>query len=293
MDMNTQQLKDTLDAAIQTLSDDLSEGRSETLTRHLKQIVNLHRYSLTNMMLIECQASGTRGAAAKSAWEAAGRTLKPDARPINIWVPGPGIRNRERNSDQKDGGSGEFQTEQETGTEAVQAKRRCTARFLTSVIYAIEDTEGPEHTSLVPGDDLELLHAVADCSPLELDIRTSPVGARSTLRGHTLEVDLGACEMLNELTADLIRHWIDTDFKNEGTLGGMTPEESSALYAAETEMSTYVVLHALGVDATLPETVTGLYDRRLRRLKKSLDRVHKQSQSVLALLAPVLSRWAS
>src|SRR6202453_384341 len=94
--MNSENIKNITNQAIEQLIAALNEGRSETLTQHLAAIGRFHRYSLRNVMLIASQKPTATHVAGFHAWHKLGRFVKKGEKGILILAPV--IRKRAENN---------------------------------------------------------------------------------------------------------------------------------------------------------------------------------------------------
>src|ERR1700685_3377244 len=85
--MNSENIKNITNQAIEQLIAALNEGRSETLTQYLAAIGRFHRYSLRNVMLIASQKPTATHVAGFHAWHKLGRFVKNGEKGIRILAP--------------------------------------------------------------------------------------------------------------------------------------------------------------------------------------------------------------
>src|ERR1700692_1864148 len=85
--MNSENIKNLTNQAIEKLITALNEGRSETLTQYLAAIGRFHRYSLRNVMLIASQKPTATHVAGFHAWHKLGRFVKKGEQGILILAP--------------------------------------------------------------------------------------------------------------------------------------------------------------------------------------------------------------
>ena len=85
--MKAEQARTLTDTALEKLADDLSKGKSESLTRYLGMVARFHRYSFGNVMLIMWQFPDASRVAGFNTWKALNRWVKKGEKGITIIAP--------------------------------------------------------------------------------------------------------------------------------------------------------------------------------------------------------------
>lgn len=86
-EIRSDQLKKSVDEAIETLLKDLQRGHTEDYLRLLRFWSRFHRYSHANVLLIMAQRPTATQVAGYHAWRRLGRQVKQGAKSIWIWRP--------------------------------------------------------------------------------------------------------------------------------------------------------------------------------------------------------------
>lgn len=85
--MKTEDAKTLIEKQLESLSDALESGKSETLTAFLSTMARFHRYSLGNVLLIMTQFPEATHVAGFHTWKSLGRFVKSGEKGIAILAP--------------------------------------------------------------------------------------------------------------------------------------------------------------------------------------------------------------
>lgn len=77
----------TIDQALERLSDELNNGKSDTMQAFLAMLAKFHRYSFGNIMLIHSQRPDSTRVAGYRAWQKLGRQVRKGEKGITIIAP--------------------------------------------------------------------------------------------------------------------------------------------------------------------------------------------------------------
>jgi antirestriction protein ArdC len=148
--MNSENIKQITNQAIEQLITALNEGRSETLTQYLAAIGRFHRYSLRNVMLIASQKPTATHVAGFHTWHKLGRFVKKGEKGILILAPI--IRENEQ------------QNETDESSTAVG--------FRAAYVFDISQTDGQELPAIgsVNGDPREYRERLGKLSPSKVSL---------------------------------------------------------------------------------------------------------------------------
>lgn len=224
--MKSKEALELVDAGVKTLTDALSQGKSENLKRFLQVASNFHNYSLNNWFMIFGQRPDATRVAGYKAWQKMGRQVKSGAKSIKIIAPRKGKR-KDKEGNETD---------------------KSYLFFSTASVFDISDTEGEELPTVFrvegdPGDNLPALEAFIESQGIKLEEKESLGGPLGISYGGRIEVksDLEPASRFTTLVHELAHEMLH---KQEDRA-----KLTQAQKETEAEAVSYVVGQAIGVDS--------------------------------------------
>lgn len=270
--MKTEEAKDLVDKQLESLSEALEAGRSETLTAFLSTMARFHRYSLGNVLLIMVQCPEATHVAGFHTWKSLGRFVKPGEKGIAILAPML-LKNKEDPSDSKN----------ESGDADANSDERH-LRFRVVYVFDASQTDGepmPEFAQVTgdPGDHAERLKGLVRQLSIELEYSDQLGGADGASSGGRIRIREGLdpaqefSTLVHELAHEILH-------QGEGRVG--TTKSSREL---EAEAVAFVVAQAVGLDTgTASSDYIQLYRGDKELLMKSLDSIRLAAGTILNAL---------
>lgn len=262
--MKAEEAKKIADQALQQLSDALSQGKSEQLTRYLAMMARFHKYSFGNLMLIMFQRPDASHVAGFHTWRQMGRFVKKGEKGILIIAP---MSIRPKGEDSMDG--------QEEAKPA-----RPQMRFRGVFVFDVAQTDGeplPEFSKVAgdPQHHLDRLKALVAERGITLNHDDLPPGTSGVSRGGRISIRAGLAPAeefsvtVHELAHELLH------------LGEERPA-SKTIRETEAEAVAFVVCRAIGLQTgSAASDYIQLYDGKSETLAASLDRIQKLAAQVI------------
>src|ERR1700690_70505 len=260
--MNSENIKNITNQAIEQLITALNEGRSETLTQYLTAIGRFHRYSLGNVMLIASQNPTATHIAGFHTWHKLGRFVKKGEKGILILAPI--VRAKSQSVEQ---------TETDESSTAVG--------FRAAYVFDISQTDGQELPEIgnVNGDPREyrdrLGKFVTDQGIL-LEYSQDIAPARGTSEGGkiTLLPEQAPAEEFSTLVHEVAHELMHRDERRAST-----PKRSRE---TEAEAVAFVVCQAIGLETgSAAQDYIQLYEGDAKLLSESLEYVQHTATRIL------------
>ncbi|MEQ9617189.1 MAG: ArdC family protein [Phycisphaerales bacterium] len=189
-----QEARKTIDESLERLSEELTAGKSETLTAFLAMAGKFHRYSFGNIMLIMSQRPDAVRVAGYRTWQGLGRQVRKGEKSITIIAP---------MMLKKDTKAGE-------DPEKV-------LRFKATSVFDVSQTDGdelpmPAKVQGTPGEHLDRLKAHIASLGIRLDFSEESGGASGMSMGGIIVIRTGLGEaetfsvLVHELAHEMLHH---------------------------------------------------------------------------------------
>lgn len=251
----TQAAKNLIQESLAKLERAIAQGQSEALETYLAFSARFHRYSLSNVLLIQNQYPEASRVAGFHAWKKMGRRVLKGQKGLKIVVPIP--------------------------VRAKQPSEEDSIRFKIGHVFDISQTDGEpppelERYSGEPGPWLGRLHQFARSSNIRVTKETSLGGAEGMSRG-------GAIQILDSLPPaqefQVLTHEIAHELLHQ------TPEEerpSHTVRETEAEAVAYAVSRAIGLEGQLAASdYIQNHDGDVETLRTSLNRILRATNRIL------------
>ena len=250
--------KELVDSALNELRAQLEAGRSEALLAYLDCMSRFHRYSWSNVMLIDMQMPGATQVAGFHTWRQMKRWVRKGESGIAILAPmtrrkkevGPG------NDDDQDAITG----------------------FRTVHVFDVSQTDGEPLPDLSKpagtiGRSLIQLEQLVRRSGISLSYESIPSGADGYSAHGRIGIEQSRTELerFAILAHELAHEW----------LGHHQQAASTRLRETEAEAVAYVVCRAQGIDMPGSSEYIQLYRGDARLLGESLSRIQRVAARIL------------
>lgn len=274
--MKTEDAKTLIEKQLESLSDALESGKSETLTAFLSTMARFHRYSLGNVLLIMTQFPEATHVAGFHTWKSLGRFVKSGEKGIAILAPML-LKPRDEGSDSVPPSASFTNARPQDAADAPEKE----LRFRVVYVFDVSQTDGeplPEFAKAEgdPGDNTERLKGLARQLSIELEYSEELRGASGVSKGGKilLQEGLAPAEEFTTLVHELAHEILHQGQSREGTT--KTSRE------LEAEAVAFVVAQAVGLDTgTASSDYIQLYKGDKELLTKSLDSIRKAAGTIL------------
>jgi antirestriction protein ArdC len=263
--MKTNQQKQLVAHALDTLASALERGESEQLKAYLSTLGRFHRYSVGNVLLIAMQRPGATRVAGFRAWQKLGRHVKEGERGIRIFAPIVWRTKKEK----REGGEGD-------GTEEL-------VRFRSVCVFDVAQTEGkplPEFAQACgePGEYTGRLLDFAAERAIEVEFSDALVSAHGLSSGGSILVRKGL-PPAEEFSVLAHEHAHEVLHRDENELLDRTVRETQA------EAVAFVVCQAIGLDAAnAAADYIQLYLGSKETLLESLQRIREAAVEIIGAI---------
>ena len=261
--------------ATERLAAELKAGRSDALKRYLTAMGRFHRYSFTNMMLIQSQNPNATRVAGYHTWRDLGRSVRRGEKGIVIYAP---VARRAKAQD----------LELPLKFKDASADRPEPVGFRAAYVFDVSQTEGqplpePSRTLGAPGPHLERLKEVVarrgielvyfDASELIMRADGYSTGGRIKLR-PALDPAEEFSVLAHELAHEMLHHGPDRR------------EFTRKVRETQAEAVAYVVSRAVGLETNRAASdYISLYNGDAKTLTESLEAVQRTSSEILRELS--------
>lgn len=267
--MNSEEIKQLTDKALNELMTSLESGHSETLVAYLKAMGRFSKYSLHNLLLIAMQRPDARRVAGYQTWWKLGRHVRKGEKGIAIIAPI--VRHKPAEEpDQTDGAKAE----------------QTVAGFKITHVFAAEQTEGDPLPELgnVQGDPKDyferLVKFITDQgAAVEASAEIAPAKGLATRQKITLFPEQPPAELLATLAHEAA-HWL-MHFSERRA------HTSKRIRETEAEAVAFVVSSAIGLETgTSSVDYIGLYAGDSKLLLESLEHIQQTARHILSAICP-------
>ncbi len=277
------QAKQTLEEHVQSLAEQMRQGKSENLIRYLEFSAQFHHYSFGNILLAICQRSGITRLAGLRQWNKLGRRVKAGERGMMILAP-MAVWNRPKEE-------AEPASEEETIESEREETREKVTIFKPVYVFDVSQTEGAELPALVlaTGDADTVLPALkeavreADIALEELDWTPGSATAHGASYGGRIVIrrDLNSAEafltLAHEFAHELL-HW-PKDGTSEASRG-VGKEPNKTIRETEAEAAAFVVCRHFGITANASDYLL-LYDSNSHVLLSRLETIRRTAARII------------
>lgn len=269
-DTNTPREQSRLQIMWERLANELAKGEAQSLLTWLRASSNLRSYSSQNRILIIIERPGATTAMSEKAWNACGRTLRPDAKPVMIYAPRVGKRSEEEGDKETQEGSG-------------PSKRR-SVRFGQVPVYTEADTEGEAlkrtFTPLI-GADIEAVNTLTTLCPFDVHWDAE----ETTFNPQTRSIHIPGGKDQAEDIFNILTGWAMSELKARNPEALTTPETRQV----EALLCAYALTESLGIPsvALSAELLAAHWGGKAKKLKRMTVRVDDTIQVLLNILMPM------
>jgi antirestriction protein ArdC len=261
-------LTERIDRSLETLSQDLARGRSETLVAYLKAMARFHRYSVSNVLLIYSQRPDARQVAGFHTWKKLGRHVKRGEKSIAIVAP---VARHLKTSEPGEGDA---------------EGRVIVSGFKAAHVFDIAQTAGepvPEAPTVRgdPGPFVERLKEHTRSLGIELRTEHLPrdISGASCGGAIVLSPDLSPAEEFSTLVHELAHEMLHLKERRGQTTRTVRETEAEAV--------AFVVSTAVGLEVgTASSDYIQSYRGTPDTLAESLGLIQRAAASILAGIAP-------
>jgi hypothetical protein len=264
--MHVEQARAITQSAIEALSEQLAQGRSEQLQTYLALMSRFHHYSFNNLILITSQRPDATHVAGYQTWQSLGRQVRKGEKAITIIAP--------LWSKRADAGSTNDQDPQPHRIVGFRAAR----------VFDVTQTTGlplpaPVLVGGDPGDYLERLRATIRNHAITLDEQPMPAGRSGFSTGGRIVLASGLSPA--ETFATLVHEFAHELLHQAGPKPGVTVRETEA------EAIAFVVTRAIGLDtSTASSDYISLHGGDAQMLADSLETIQRTAHRIIAAIQP-------
>lgn len=280
--MITDRAKQLTDEAIERLTEQLEQGKSEALKVFLQTMGRFHHYSFWNSLLIALQRPDATRVAGFHTWRTLGRHVLRGEKGIAILAP----MTYRRKQSEKLSSTPEPETGASDGADgsSPDADRGRVAGFKVVFVFDASQTEGeplPDFASVrgSPGEHAEALKQLVAERGIVLEYSEQMGGALGSSSGGRIKLRIGltAAEEFATLSHELAHELLHRDVRPSSDVLRTVELEAEAV--------AYVVCHAVGLDtSTASSDYIQLYRGDRRALEASLAAIRKTSSDILSAL---------
>jgi len=261
--METNEEKQLVTQALDTLASAIERGESEQLKAYLATLARFHRYSVGNVLLIGMQRPGATRVAGVRAWNKLGRHVKQGEKGIRIYAP---IVWRVK---KQEGGEGKHIEE--------------LVRFRSVCVFDVAQTEGrplPEFAQArgEPGEYAGRLMAFAAEQGIKVEFSDALVSAHGISAGGKVIVRKGLppAEEFSVLAHELAHELLHRD-EDEPL--------SRTVRETEAEAVAFVVCQGVGLEAVnAAADYIRLYQGSKETLLESLQRIRQAAVEIIGAI---------
>ncbi|MAO19189.1 MAG: DUF1738 domain-containing protein [Phycisphaerae bacterium] len=259
-----QEARKTIDQALERLSDELNNGKSETMQAFLAMLAKFHRYSFGNIMLILAQRPEATQVAGYRAWQGLGRQVRKGEKGITIIAPMM------------------LKKDSESGNDPEKV-----LRFRATSVFDLSQTDGeelPAPTTMqgTPGEHLTQLRDFVISLGISLDTEKDLCGPLGVSRGGSITIldnlndPEGFSVLVHELAHEMLHH------------GENAQRADKTTRELEAEATAHAVCTAVGLEpGTACSDYIQSYGGDAELLASVLHRVQKTAARILdAVLIP-------
>jgi hypothetical protein len=254
--MNSEQLKERLQAHLQTLSEELKQGKSQGLLKLLETMGRFHQYSARNTVLILFQRPDATLVAGMKRWNQLGRTVKKGERAIAILAP------TVKNIEVVDKATGEVREEKRT------------VGFHTAYIFDVSQTEGkPLELGRDQPEEAALYARLVQACPVKVQEALLP--PRTMGRTNGREIQLSSTINFRAKAETLLHEWAHVALMHH------TREHNPTLEELEAEAVAYAVGREIGLPMQGSRNYILMFRGTVEKLEESLDRIMRAAREIL------------
>jgi hypothetical protein len=264
--MNIEQERAITQGAIETLGEQLAQGRSEQLRTYLALMSRFHHYSFNNLVLITTQRPDATHVAGYLTWQSLGRQVNKGEKAITIVAPLWSKRAEARLAIDHD------------------QQRAHIVGFRTARVFDIAQTTGQALPTPVlvggdPGGYLDRLKATIRKHGITLDEQPLPPGRSGFSTGGRIVLASGLTPA--ETFSTLVHEFAHELLHQAGPKPGVTIRETEA------EAIAYVVARAIGLDtSTASSDYISLHGGDTQTLADSLETIQRTAHRIIAAIQP-------
>lgn len=262
------------DEALAKLAQQLKEGKGEALREYLAAMGRFHRYSWTNVLLIQTQRPTATRVAGYHTWKELGRSVRRGEKGIRIFAP---IVTKARDS------NGAQSTERQSPRAKDPEKL---VGFRAAYVFDLEQTEGQPlpDISATKGDPKEFTDRLKEFVAsrgiaLSYDPSIAPADGVSTGGAIALRPGLSPAEEFSVLAHELAHEMLHR--------GPDRSEIPKLVRETQAEAVAYVVSRGVGLETgRAAADYIGLYNGDDKTLADSLAKIQEASSKILTEILP-------
>jgi antirestriction protein ArdC len=269
--MKTEDARALAESALDILAAQLESGQSAALRDYLTAMARFHRYSISNVLLIQSQRPAATQVAGFATWRQLGRFVRRGEQGIAILVP---ITYRRREIED----IGDAETSERDSVRTV-------AGFRTGYVFDVSQTDGEPLAALAevdgdPGEFGARLRAFADRCGIEVAYGNRELGSAdgASFGGRILLRD----DLAPAVEFAVLVHEVAHEVLHRGERRSAV---SKTVRETEAEAVAFVVSHAIGLDTnTAAADYIKLYSGNKDTLLASLEHIRHAAARILEAL---------
>jgi antirestriction protein ArdC len=262
--MNSENVKNITNQAIEQLVEALKAGKSEALTSYLAAVAKFHRYSFQNILLIARQCPQATRVAGFHTWRSLGRFVKKGEKGLMILAP--------------------LVRKVESADECKPEKESRIVGFRAVYVFDVSQTDGQPLPEIgnVNGDPREYRERLAkfvagQSIALEYSQDIAPARGMSEGGKITLLPGQSPAEEFATLAHECAHEMMHRDARRDST--------SKRVRETEAEAVAFVVCSAIGLEThSAAQDYIGLYGGDAKLLSRSLEYVQQTATQILNAL---------
>jgi len=260
--MNSENVKNLTNQAIEQLIEALKAGKSEALTSYLAAVAKFHRYSFQNILLIARQCPQATRVAGFHTWRSLGRFVKKGEKGLMILAP--------------------LVRKVESADESDSDKQSRIVGFRAVYVFDVSQTDGAPLPMIgvaegEPGEYFSRLeHLVRDQGiSLEYSPEIAPAKGMSCGKKIILLPGMAPAEQFSTLVHELAHEMLHRDRRRSQTTQRVRETEAEAV--------AFVVCRGIGLETnTAAQDYISLYSGDAALLLKSLEYIQQTANQILS-----------
>jgi hypothetical protein len=265
--MNSENIKNITNQAIEQLIEALNAGKSEALTNYLAAVARFHAYSFQNILMIARQCPEATRVAGFHAWRSLGRYVKNGEKGIAILAP---LVRRKESAE-----------ESEAPTESR------IFGFRAVYVFDVSQTDGAPLPSIgvaqgEPGAYITRLEQLVREQGILLEYSTEIAPAKGMSCGKKIILlpGMAPAEQFSTLVHELAHEMLHRDARRNQTTQRVRETEAEAV--------AFVVNRGIGLDTnSAAQDYISLYSGNTAVLLDSMDHIQQTASKILDSIGPI------
>jgi len=267
--MNSENVKNITNQAIEQLIEALKAGKSEALTNYLAAVAKFHRYSFQNILLIARQCPQATRVAGFHTWRSLGRFVKKGEKGLMILAP--------------------LVRKVESADECNPENESRIVGFRAAYVFDISQTDGAPLPTIgvaqgEPGEYFSRLEQIVreQGISLEYSAEIAPAKGMSCGKKIILLPGMAQAEQFSTLVHELAHEMLHRDARRSQTTQRARETEAEAV--------AFVVCNAVGVDTgSASQDYIQLYEGDANLLTASLEYIQRTASHILRAIGEDVS----